>query len=152
MDFLTEELLHDVASVRDLMRIVTRMALALLLGAILGVQRERQGKEAGLRTHMLVALGAALFVIVPVQIGMGNDALSRVIQGLATGIGFLGAGAILKLTSEREIQGLTTAAGIWLTAAVGVAAGLGAHVSAVTGTVLAWIVLSVLVRLERRMR
>ncbi|TLD41077.1 MAG: Mg(2+) transport ATPase protein C [Candidatus Jettenia ecosi] len=74
---------------------------------------------------MLVALGASLFVLISLEFGMSSSDLSRVIQGLATGIGFIGGGAILKLTKEREITGLTTAAGIWLTAAVGVAVGVG---------------------------
>jgi putative Mg2+ transporter-C (MgtC) family protein len=150
MDVVADELLRDVTSVQDVLRILTRIGFAVLIGAILGAQRERQGKEAGLRTHMLVALGTAVFLLAPVQLGMSSDALSRVIQGLVTGIGFLGAGAILKLTSEREIKGLTTAAGIWLTASVSVAAALGAYVIAVIGTVVAWVVLAMLVRLERK--
>lgn len=84
------------------------------------------GKPAGLRTHMLVALGSALFVVASLEFGMSSSDLSRVIQGLATGIGFIEGGAIFKLNEEREITGLTTAAGIWLTAAVGVAVGDGA--------------------------
>ena len=81
---------------------------------------------------------------------MQQDALSRVVQGLATGIGFLGAGAILKVESERRIRGLTTAAGIWLTAALGVAIGMGHLGTAVVGVFFAWIVLAFLIRLERR--
>ena len=78
---------------------------------------ERQGKEAGLRTHMLVALGSAFFVLIPLQAGMSIGDLRRVLQGLIAGIGFLLAGAILKQQAQGQIHGLTTAAGLWLTAA-----------------------------------
>jgi putative Mg2+ transporter-C (MgtC) family protein len=81
---------------------------------------------------------------------MEQDAMSRVVQGLATGIGFLGAGAILKLESERRIKGLTTAAGIWMTAALGVAIGLGHLGTAAVGALLAWTVLAILIGIERR--
>jgi putative Mg2+ transporter-C (MgtC) family protein len=97
---------------------------------------------------MLVALGAALFVIAPLEFGMSSEGMSRVVQGLATGIGFLGAGAILKMEREREITGLTTAAGVWLTAAIGVAVGLGRWGSAALGVALTWVILAVLGRFE----
>jgi putative Mg2+ transporter-C (MgtC) family protein len=100
--------LPDAAAVTQL---VLRMLLATLLGGILGYQRERQGKEAGLRTHMLVALGSAFFVLIPLQAGMPLADLSRVLQGLISGIGFLVAGAILKQQEPQRIHGLTTAAG-----------------------------------------
>jgi putative Mg2+ transporter-C (MgtC) family protein len=129
-------------------RIVILLVFAILLGAIPGLQRERVGKAAGLRTHMLVSLGAAVFVMAGAEAGMTNDELSRIVQGLATGIGFLGAGAILKISTEREISGLTTAAGIWLTAGIGVAVGLGQIGLATIGTALTWLVLAVLIRLE----
>jgi putative Mg2+ transporter-C (MgtC) family protein len=103
--------------------LTVRLIIALLLGAVVGAQRERWGKPAGLRTHMLVSLGAAVFVIGSLEFSMDSEGVSRVIQGLVTGIGFIGAGAILKLQEQREVEGLTTAAGIWLTAAVGVAVG-----------------------------
>jgi putative Mg2+ transporter-C (MgtC) family protein len=118
-------------------RVAVRLAIAAALGGLVGWERERAGKEAGVRTHMLVALGAAFFVLIPVLDGMALPDVSRVIQGIATGIGFLGAGVILKPDDEGgRIQGLTTATGLWLTAAVGVAVGLGRLASAVTGTVL----------------
>ncbi len=87
--------------------------------AVIGWERERIGKPAGLRTHMLMSLGSARFVLRAAEAGMAIADLSRVIQGLAAGIGFIGGGAILKLPDEHQIDGLTTAAGIWLTAAVG---------------------------------
>ena len=131
----------DLPDAAGVTRLVTRMFIAALLGGILGYEREWRGKDAGLRTHMLVSLGAALFVFVPQQAGMRIEELSRIIQGIVTGIGFVGAGAILKLNEERRIEGLTTAAGIWLTAAVGIAAGMGREASAILGTALALVVM-----------
>ncbi len=128
-------------------RIGVRLLFAAVLGGLIGFEREHQGKAAGLRTHMLVAIGAALFAILA-QLPDGNPAdVSRVIQGLVAGIGFLGAGAILNGSREGEIKGLTTAAGIWLTAAIGVAAGLGRESTAILATILALVVLAVLPRL-----
>jgi putative Mg2+ transporter-C (MgtC) family protein len=134
----------DLPDVRTITQLVLRMLLAILLGGLLGYERERQGKAAGLRTHMLVALGSAFFVLIPLQAGMPLADLSRVLQGLIAGIGFLVAGTILKQQDQGLIQGLTTAAGLWLTAAVGVAVGLGREASAVLGTVLAFIILALL--------
>lgn len=119
-----------------------RLLLAGLLGGLLGYDRERMGKAAGLRTHMLVAMGSALFVMAPMFAGMTQ--LDRVVQGVVTGIGFLGAGAIMKRQSEADIQGLTTAAGVWMTAAIGVACGLGRGLTAIVAACLAFAVLSAL--------
>ena len=135
---------------QQMVRVVVRVVTAALLGALLGAERERAGKPAGLRTHMLVALGAALFVLFPAESGMEVADLSRVIQGVATGIGFIGAGSVLKLTRRREIRGITTAAGIWVTAAVGVTAGLGFESVAALAVLLAWAVLTAVGRLEAR--
>ena len=146
---LLREDFSDASDIALWVRLGVRLVLAAVLGGALGWQREWTGKAAGLRTHMLVAMGAALFVAAAQQAGIGTDHLSRVIQGIVTGIGFVGGGAILKLGEQRQIKGLTTATGIWLTAAVGVAAGLGREVAAVLGAVLALVVLSFLVRLER---
>lgn len=132
----------DVTDPAQLTRIVLRLLLAALLGGALGYERERSGKAAGIRTHMLVAIGAALFVLVPQQAGMVVGDLSRVIQGIVTGVGFLGAGAIIKHASEQSVQGLTTAAGVWMTAAIGIACGLGRETTAVLSTVLALAVLT----------
>jgi putative Mg2+ transporter-C (MgtC) family protein len=134
-----------VPGVRELTQLLLRLGLAAGLGGLLGFQREVVGRAAGLRTHMLVALGSAFFIVLPVQAGMDLTDLSRVLQGLTTGIGFLGAGTILK--REGQIEGLTTAAGLWLTAAVGIAAGMGREMSAVLGTVLAFLILAVVPRL-----
>jgi putative Mg2+ transporter-C (MgtC) family protein len=138
----------DLPGVVEVTQLVLRMLLAAVLGGLLGYQRERQGKEAGLRTHMLVALGSTFFVLIPLQAGMSIGDLSRVLQGITTGIGFLIAGTILQRQAQGEIHGLTTAAGLWLTAAVGVAVGLGRETSAVLGTVLAFIILALLPRVK----
>jgi putative Mg2+ transporter-C (MgtC) family protein len=135
----------------DSVRVAVRLVAAMLLGAVVGYERERARQWAGLRTHMLVALGAALFVIVPSRVGLDLSDMTRVIQGIATGIGFIGAGSVLKLTDEREIRGLTTAASVWVTAAVGVAVGLGLTGAAAMSVVLAWVVLGAVRRLEARL-
>lgn len=150
MEPFVTELTDGLPDATEFLRVLIRMTAAALLGAVVGFERERSGKAAGLRTHMLVSLGTALFVIACLESGMSSSDLSRVIQGLTTGIGFLGAGAILKLTEKQDIKGLTTAAGIWMTAALGVAAGLGRWGSAVVGVVMVWIILAVLDRVHER--
>ena len=149
MDLLTDEL-FSVPNTRAVAIVVVRLVAAGLLGGLLGAEREAVGKAAGLRTHMLVALGAALFVIAPAQAGLGAGDLGRIIQGVAAGIGFIGAGTILKLTDREEIKGLTTAASIWLTAAIGIAAAVGPLWVPVVCAACAWVVLSVLGNLEAR--
>lgn len=134
----------------ETVRFLLRLLAAALFGAVIGYEREAAGKEAGLRTHMLVAIGAALFVLAAQTAGVEIGDLSRVIQGVITGIGFIGAGAILKRSATGTVHGLTTAAGVWLTAAVGVAVGLGELFGAALATVAAWLVLDVLGALERR--
>ncbi len=133
--------LPDAAEVT---RVMVRLLLAALLGGIVGYEREHKGKAAGLRTHMLVAMGAALFVLVPERGGMDIADMSRVIQGVVAGVGFLGAGAIIKRHSEEQVQGLTTAAGIWMTAAIGVACGLGREAIALLATRRAIVILVML--------
>jgi putative Mg2+ transporter-C (MgtC) family protein len=127
----------DVADAQVLTQLVMRMLLAALLGGLLGLERELKGKSAGIRTHMLLCLGSAMFIVVPVQAGMDNEALSRIIQGLLAGVGLLCAGSILKSQGDEQIYGLTTAAGLWLTTAIGVAAGMGREATAVLATLLA---------------
>ncbi|HEX2462452.1 MAG TPA: MgtC/SapB family protein [Vicinamibacterales bacterium] len=149
MDLLADEL-FSVPNTRAVAIVVVRLVAAGLLGGLLGAEREAVGKAAGLRTHMLVALGAALFVIAPAQAGLGAGDLGRIIQGVAAGIGFIGAGTILKLTDREEIKGLTTAASIWLTAAIGIAAAVGPLWVPVVCAACAWVVLSILAHLEHR--
>ena len=150
MDIILEELLSGLPDARRLAHVLIRLLAATILGAVIGFQRERAGKPAGLRTHMLVTTGTAVFVLACSGVGMGQDALSRVIQGVVTGIGFIGAGSILKLEGQRDIQGLTTAAGVWMTAAVGVAVGLGSLGVAILSTVFTLIILSLAKRFEPR--
>ena len=147
-DTVVEEF-SDLPDAARLTRITVRLTLAATLGGVLGFERERSGKAAGLRTHMLVALGAALFVLIPQQAGMPDGDLSRVMQGLVAGVGFLGAGAILKGDADEEVKGLTTAAGLWLTAAIGVAAGLGREATAAVSTALALGILATVPRVAR---
>lgn len=144
MELILEEFTATMPDLRELVRILIRLLAALAVGALIGYQRERMGKAAGLRTHMLVSMGTVLLVISSLEFGMGSEGASRVIQGLITGIGFLGAGAIMKIREEKEIRGLTTAAGIWMTAATSVAIGLGQIGTGLIAGVMAWIVLGVL--------
>ena len=136
----------DIDDVEHFTRVAVRLLLAGILGFALGFERETQGKAAGARTHMLVALGSALFVLVPQQGGMEIGDMSRVIQGVVAGIGFLGAGAIIKQHREEDVQGLTTAAGVWMTAAIGIACGLGRETTAVISTLLALAILALVPR------
>ena len=147
-DTIQEEF-SDLPDTARMTRIAVRLTLAAALGGVLGFERERSGKAAGLRTHMLVALGAALFVLIPQQAGMSDSDVSRVLQGLVAGVGFLGAGAILKGDADEEVKGLTTAAGLWLTAAIGVAAGLGREATAAASTGLALAILATVPRVAR---
>jgi putative Mg2+ transporter-C (MgtC) family protein len=140
----------DLGSVGDITRVLMRMTLAVLLGGLLGYERESVGASAGLRTHMLVSLGSALFILIPLQAGMGIEDLSRVLQGVTAGIGFLGAGAILKQRDRNDIKGLTTAASVWLAAAIGVAAGMGREATAVASAVFAFVILDILRRTPKK--
>jgi len=145
-----QEIVGGIPTGEQFARITIRLFVSALLGAVVGIQRQQTGKPAGLRTHMLVALGATLFVLVPIELGAGEDAVSRAIQGVATGIGFIGGGAILKLSAEREVRGLTSAAVIWMTAAAGIAVGLGQLGMAAIAIFFTWIVLAFIGRVERK--
>ena len=150
MDLVADEVFR-VPDMREMGIVIVRLVAAALLGGMLGAERESQGKAAGLRTHMLVGLGAALFVMAPRQAGMSEGDVGRIIQGIAAGIGFIGAGTILKLTDRREIQGLTTAASVWLTAAIGVAAAVAPLLVPVLWATCAWVILYALGKAENRM-
>lgn len=136
--------------VAQLVRIAVRLGAAVILAGLVGYDRERRQQPAGLRTHMLVALGAGLFTLVPIEFGAGSTDMARLVQGLAPGIGFLGAGAILKREEHRNVHGLTTAASIWLTAAIGFACGSGQLGIALIGTVFTYAILVVVRRAEQR--
>ena len=145
----------DWTSTADML---VRLTAASVLGALLGVERQLHGRWAGLRTHMMVALGSAIFIAAGVDLTRARSEAAaaslgdatRVIQGIAAGIGFLGAGTILKLTDRLEIKGLTTASSIWLSAAVGAASGLALYPLAIAGTLISLVVLAVLRPLEKR--
>ncbi len=121
---------------------VLRILLAAALGAAIGSQRERAHKAAGLRTHILICLGSALFTVVSIHgFGLQSVDTSRVAAGIVTGIGFLGAGAIIHPRGESIVAGLTTAASIWTAAAIGMTAGTGLYLIAIAATVIVLIVL-----------
>ncbi len=147
--------LHDFTQLtpelHQLVRITLRLLASMAIGTAIGLQRELTHKPAGLRTHMLVGLGTAMVLVGASESGMDQAALSRIIQGLVTGIGFLGGGAILKLTAEREIHGLTTAAGIWMTASASAIAGIGQVTVALIGTGFALLILVVFRKLEKEL-
>ena len=140
----------------DGLNIGFRLLLAILGGASIGWERELHHKPAGLRTHMLVSLAAAVYVLIPLEfehrLEPDSNALSRVIQGVATGIGFLGAGEILRDTSVNsrriEIRGLTSAAAIWMSAALGVAAACGLWQLILLAAGLSFVILNLFKRLE----
>ena len=126
--------------------IVGRLAAAMGAGIILGVNRDLRGKPAGVRTHGLVAIGACLVTVIVMELSatvetFNPDAVSRAIQGIITGIGFIGGGVILKLPATRSVQGLTTAASVWVTACLGVAFGTGMWRTALAALGLTFIVL-----------
>jgi len=125
------------------LEVAERFVLAVVLGGIIGYEREQVGKSAGLRTHMLVALGSTMFTLAPIVGGMTIESAGRVIQGITTGVGFIGAGTILKRPDSLEVQGLTTAATLWLTAALGVAVGVGQVWLPILGVIIALVVLQV---------
>ena len=135
--------------------ILGRLVVAALLAGVLGWEREQAGKSAGLRTHMLVGIAAALYTglaeVASVELGAGRSDPVRAIQAVAMGIGFLGGGIIFVNRNDR-VQGLTTAASIWATAAVGIAAGLAHFRLAAGATVLLAVVLHVLERFDRSER
>jgi len=146
--------LDTIFQLRDLqvaLVVAVRLGLAVLFGGMLGWERGRLGKTAGLRTHMLVSLGSALFVLAPLEAGATAGDITRIVQGIATGIGFIGAGAIIKLEGQGLVKGLTTASSVWIAAAIGIAAGAGLVWLPFVGTVLTLLILEVLGRIEGRL-
>jgi len=127
--------------------VITRLLLAAGLGATLGLEREMRRKPAGLRTNMLIAVGSALFSLVSIQLGHEGGAADRVAANIVTGVGFLGGGAILR--SGTNVVGMTTAATIWVNAAIGMAAGIGEKVLAISATGITLLVLGLLPPIER---
>ena len=139
-----------MAGLEQLSSILLRLLVATVLGGLLGAEREVHGRWAGFRTHMMVSMGAAMFIMLSMGItSLSSTDLTRVVQGVATGIGFLGAGTILKLSNKLEVRGLTTASSIWLAAAVGTAAGMGQYTLAIAGAAVAFVVLGLLRPIDR---
>lgn len=134
--------------VDTLTTIIVRVLVAAILGGLLGWEREHKGRAAGLKTHILVSIGSALFVLAPLLSGIEGLDVTRVMQGIVSGIGFLGAGAILKLDKDERIEGLTTAAGVWMTAAIGMAAGMGQEMVALATTLVALLVVGAIPRIR----
>jgi putative Mg2+ transporter-C (MgtC) family protein len=149
MNDLTKDWFVGLQDPAHLGRVIIRLAVASIAGGLVGFERECEHKTGGMRTHMLVSLGAALFVIIAVE--MKTD-VSRVVQGIAAGIGFLGAGMIFRVANEHEVKGLTSAASIWVTAAIGMAVGAGFVWPALVTVVLAWFILYTLHHFERWLR
>ena len=118
--------------------IFLRLVFSVIAGGLIGLEREVVHKPAGIRTHMLVALGSALFVLVTIET-LPNE-VARIIAGIATGVGFLGAGTIFK--AKNEVHGLTTAASIWTVAAVGLAIGLGYYLMTIIAVILILVILN----------
>ena len=146
----------SIWSIDEWLNLVLKLSLSLLVGALIGLNRQSQKKPAGLRTHMLVTLGATIFVMVSLQSSQGKvspDALSRVIQGITAGVGFLGAGEILRQSdiekNQVKVHGLTSAAAIWVSSALGVAIGAGLYPLALVSVLMTWITLSLIKKLER---
>ncbi len=146
--------MHWFATTLDFTDVLVRLVAATLIGAALGLNREIRGKPAGLRTHALVALGTALVTLTGIELA-GHDgefdsgSVSRVIQGVVAGIGFLGGGTILKSDSGEHISGLTTAASLWVVACLGIACGVGLWGMALVALGLALLVLIAGEPLER---
>lgn len=142
----------------DWQNTLVRLSLAIFIGALVGLERQLDHKPAGLRTHMLVSLGAAIFVLIGIQIGTVEESassVSRIIQGITAGIGFLGAGEIInqvQQSGEIKVQGLTSAAAIWVSASLGVAAGCGLWAIGLFGAIATFIILRVAKRLEGKIR
>ncbi len=150
----------------DWLSVTFRLAVALVVGGVIGLNRQRTGRPAGLRTFMVVSLGAALFVMIPLQVATdlsfaenimarstALNAMARITQGVATGVGFLGAGIILRQQKLQfgiqEVKGLTTAASIWLAGGLGAAAGCGLWRMSLIGTLFALVVLSGVKKLKK---
>lgn len=127
--------------------VILDFLIAAACGAVLGLEREIQRKPAGLRTNMLIALGAALFTYSSIALTGGRGDPARIAAQIVTGVGFLGAGAIMR-HGEESVIGLTSAATVWVVAAIGILAGAGNHVMAIIGTVMAFFILQFLGRVE----
>jgi putative Mg2+ transporter-C (MgtC) family protein len=129
------------------LELIERLLLAAALGAVLGLEREWRNKSAGLRTNILITIGSALFTLMSIELGTGNADPGRIAAQIVTGIGFLGGGAIMR--TDSGVHGMTTAATIWVNAAIGVAAGGGAYHLALIAAGITLFVLLVLPPIEK---
>ena len=152
MEILWSEFTSGFPDSHQFAVVLIRLLAGTLFGAAIGFERQRAGKAAGLRTHVLVTTGTAIFVIACLSSGMqtNSDGISRVVQGIITGIGFVGAGSIIKSGVDRRVQGVTTSAGIWMSAAIGVTVGLGKVGLALIATLLSLLILRVTIYFEGR--
>jgi putative Mg2+ transporter-C (MgtC) family protein len=146
--------LDPIQHVGEVNEVFLRLGVATLIGCAIGLNRDLRGKPAGVRTHSLVALGSSLLTVATLSLcqvdkAVDYGAVSRVIQGLITGIGFLGAGVILRNDQERSVHGLTTAASIWLACCFGIACGLGQILTPFLALLLTFLVLTLGGPLER---
>ncbi|HZH25973.1 MAG TPA: MgtC/SapB family protein [Azospirillaceae bacterium] len=138
----------------DQIEITLRLIVATVAGMVVGINRDIHNKPIGMRTLALVSLGSAIVILsgsVYEGLHFGQDAVSRVVQGILTGLGFLGAGSILRGKDGMEVQGLTTAATVWIAAGLGVAAGLGAWFITVAGTLVTLFLLTYGTQLEEKL-
>jgi putative Mg2+ transporter-C (MgtC) family protein len=133
----------------ELLIVFLKLILTVIMGGLIGLERELTGHEAGIRTQILVALGSATFIIVGLSSDMSEGDISRIIQGVVTGLGFLGGGAIIK--EGLNVKGLTTAASIWVTAAIGVSVGFGSYGIAALTFMFAILSLSILGIVQRKL-
>jgi putative Mg2+ transporter-C (MgtC) family protein len=145
---------HPVSSfdISEVGEVILKLVVSGLCGALIGWEREVREKAAGLRTHSLVALGSCLFTILSLRLAseaLGADPM-RVVQGLLMGLGFLAGGVIFR--EGASVKGLTTAAGLWVLGAVGLAIGMGRYVEGILGTVFAFLVLDIVPRIEGKMK
>ncbi len=132
--------------------ILSRLGMAVVVGGLVGTERRIHGRWADMRTYISVSTAAAIFVIIGEYATAGrHEDVSRIVQGIATGVGFLGAGTILKLSDQVEIKGITTASSIWLAAALGTASGLRLYPLAIVGAVISLLALIILRPVEKRL-
>ena len=126
------------------------LVVALVLGTVIGIEREVHKKPAGLRTNALICMGAAAFIVIAERIGLTQDAVSRMTAGIVTGVGFIGGGAVLR--DRENISGVTTAATIWVVTSIGIACGMKLYDIAVTVTIFSLLILTILSPIDRKIR
>lgn len=146
------ERIYEMLTEYNTVSVLVRLTLAVVIGGLIGIERGRKRRPAGFRTHMLVCLGAAMTMLISQHVWMQGYTtdMSRLGAQVVNGIGFLGAGTIL-ITGRQQIKGLTTAAGLWASACIGLAIGAGFYVGAVCGFLFIWMTITLLSRMESRL-